>query len=360
MKISEYTIDDFIYDPSFRKWVLQPDVDSKKYWDDILLEYPFQCKNVMKAREILLRMMSEEDELSEVEVDQIWAHIDSETGGLHYKENKVIPLHSFVNLESPKRNKPEYWQGTQFFRVAAILIVSFGLGVLATTFFNTPDLPVQPDPIVFEEHHTLRGVKSYLTLSDGSNVILNSGSSIKYVKGFDKDKREIYLDGEAYFDVYKDAVRPFIVRNADISITALGTSFNVEAYGTDDLNISLISGKVGIDLDNERQQYVLLEKGESLQVKPIEGTWTKALFNEDEVLGWTRKIIIFNKIPVSEAVRVLENWYGISFQLENKPSPGLLLSGTFEDETLENVLKGLSYTTHLEYKIKNDIVSIRF
>src|SRR5690606_23661467 len=135
---------------------------------------------------------------------------------------------------------------------------------------------------------TPRGVKSDLTLSDGSKVVLNSGSSIKYIKGFEKDKREILLDGEAYFDVARDADRPFTVRKANVSVTALGTSFNVQAYENEDLNISLISGKVGIEMLSDYQQYVLLEQGESLQVRP-EGTWSKGTFNEEEVIGWTKK-----------------------------------------------------------------------
>src|SRR5690606_34770974 len=146
----------------------------------------------------------------------------------------------------------------------------------------------------------------------------------------------------------------------DIYIKALGTAFNVEAYGSEDLNISLVSGKVAIDLQKGEQSQVILEKGESLNIKTISGTWSKGHFDEDEVLAWTKKIIVFNKTPVSEAVRVLGNWYGIDFQLENKPSTGLLISGRFENETLENVLHGLSYTTQLNFEIKDDVVKIKF
>lgn len=217
-----------------------------------------------------------------------------------------------------------------------------------------------PPALVYEEHHAPRGVKSYLTLSDGSAVILNSGSSIKYVKGFDKIKREIILEGEAYFDVFKDTSRPFIVIKDDVTIKALGTAFNVQAYGGENLNISLVSGKVAIDLPKGMQSRVILEKGESLHFTPLSGTWSKGHFDEDEVLGWTKKIIVFNKTPVAEAIRVLENWFSIDFQFENKPSTGLLISGRFENETLENVLHGLSYTTQLQFEIKNDVVNIKF
>lgn len=359
MNISEFAVEDLIYHPSFQKWVLQPDLDSIGYWEELLAKYPSQRAKVMQARRILLQMESGEDELSEKEFGHIWANVDSETKK-PAQEGKIIPLRSFVKVEKPQEKKHGRWKVAQWYKIAAILIVSFGLGMAAATMLHQPVTTKEPKPVVFEEHTTPPGVKSYLTLSDGSKVILNSGSSIRYVKGFAPDKREIHLEGEAFFDVYKDVTRPFIVRKSGISITALGTSFNVEGYSAAHLNISLVSGKVGIDLAPQDQQYVFLEKGESLLVKPLEGTWAKSLFNEEEVLAWTKKTIIFNKTPVLEAVRILENWYGISFIMENQPSPKLLLSGRFEDETLENVLKGLSYTTDLTFRVQNDVVNIKF
>jgi transmembrane sensor len=359
MNISQFAVEDFVYNPSFRKWVLQPDLDSSRQWESLLLKYPFQKAKVIQARKILLTMESEVDELSQNELSQIWANIDAKIDA-PAAESKIIPLRPSVKVEKPQEKKHGRWRGIQLYRIAAILIVSFGLGMVAATMLHQPVTTKEPKPVVFEEHTTPPGVKSYLTLSDGSKVVLNSGSSIKYVKGFTADRREIYLEGEAFFDVYKDVTRPFIVRKSGISITALGTSFNVEGYSAAHLNISLVSGKVGIDLAPQDQQYVFLEKGESLLVKPLEGTWAKSLFNEEEVLAWTKKTIIFNKTPVLEAVRILENWYGISFIMENQPSPKLLLSGRFEDETLENVLKGLSYTTDLTFRVQNDVVNIKF
>lgn len=364
MDISQFTIEDFVYDPEFRKWVLYADFDSINLWEGILLENPSQRSCIMQAREILLRMVSGKDEMSETEFDEIWGNIES-AGIQEFErskkgESKIIPINYFVKVQEKSEKKPIYWEVPQLYRIAAILVISFGLGILLTTFFNATLLPVEPDPIVYEEHHTLPGIKSNLTLSDGSNIILNSGSSIRYVKGFDKDKREVFLDGEAYFNVFKDPDRPFTVRKANVSITALGTSFNVKAYDNEDLSISLISGQVGIDLVNGRQQRVLLEKGQSLRIKPKAGTFIKGLFNEEEVAGWTKKMIVFNKTPVPEVIRVLENWYGITVQLENEPSPGLLLSGRFENETLQKVLEGLSYTIKLEFTINNEVVNIRF
>lgn len=362
MDISKFSIEDFIYDTGFRKWVLEPDPDSLQYWNEILLKYPYQAANINKAKAILLKMESGEHDLEARELDEIWEVIDCHTRptlGTN-TESKIIPLHSKSEYKTPDTKMYEYRADSQFLRVAAILIVSACLGMLAATFNKYPKEIEAPAPLAYEEHHTPRGVKSFLTLSDGSTVILNSGSSLKYVKGFDSDRREVFLSGEAFFKVFKDTDRPFIVRKEDVSIEALGTAFNVEAYGDEDLKISLVTGKVAIALQVGEQPQVILEKGESLQVKPLSGTWVKGNFAEDEVLGWTKKIIVFKNTPVSEAIRVLENWYSIDFRLENQPAFGLLISGRFEDETLENVLHGLRYTTQLQFEIKDDVVNIKF
>ncbi len=95
MNISEFAVEDFIYHPSFRKWVLHPDLDSSRYWEGLLVKYPSQRTKVKQARRILLQMESGVDELSEREFDQIWANVDFETKDWA-QEGKIIPLRSFV------------------------------------------------------------------------------------------------------------------------------------------------------------------------------------------------------------------------------------------------------------------------
>ena len=86
----------------------------------------------------------------------------------------------------------------------------------------------------------------------------------------------------------------------------------------------------------------------------------KAKFNKDLVIGWTKKRIVFEKTPLLEAIRVLENWYGVNITLKNLPSHRILLSGKFQEETLENVLEGLRFSTRFEYKINKENVTIIF
>lgn len=362
MDISNYTIEDFVLDQEFRLWILSPNVESNIIWENLLTENPSQFKNVKIAREILLNLSFKNQKLTEAESWEIWQAIDGEIEGLGSEENEknVVPLNSGSTLKQYESQNNEVFRISQIYRIAIILVMAFGFSLIANLIFPTPQ-PVEVVPIlVYEEHSTPPGVKSTLTLHDGSKVILNSGSTLKYVKNFEPDKRILYLKGEAFFEVKKDSVRPFSVITGNVMTTALGTSFNISAYENEDLNVSLLTGKVAVDVTMKSSKSVLLEKGEGLRVNLESEKVFKGPFNIHQEIGWTQKKIIFQQVKLTEAIRVIENWYGVKFIFQNKPNPSLLLSGIFQDETLENVLGGLSYTARFDFEINEDLVTIKF
>ena len=105
---------------------------------------------------------------------------------------------------------------------------------------------------------------------------------------------------------------------------------------------------------------LMLEIGEELRANIETGKTSKGYFDSELVLAWTHKKIIFRKVKMMEAIRVLENWYGVAFKLKNQPKGDLLVYGEYEDEVLENVLEGLSYSARFDYKIQQDEVEITF
>ena len=244
-------------------------------------------------------------------------------------------------------------------RVACVLALAMGLGFMANYFTTDASFEELPQ-LVYEERSTDPGVKSYLTLSDGSQVILNSGSKLKYVRNFEQGKREVVLEGEAFFNVVKDSLRPFTVITKEIKTTALGTSFNIRSYDQGTLDISLLTGKVAVASDLEKLTYLTLTPGESVNIDISHNQFTKGQFDEDMVVGWTKKLLVFKKTPLWEAVRTLENWYGVTFEIQNEPNKDILFSGKFDNETLEIVLEGLSYAAKFDFEIKEEKVKIKF
>lgn len=369
MEISNYTTEDFVLDPSFQKWVMQPNAASNLFWEDLLAKNPSKYKVAKSARTIILKLNTKnQPELSKNEISDLWKSIDfrmSEKSQLTMpsEDDKVIPLHSLSTLERGVSNTPSRLNffSSFNFRVACILFMAIGLGYLSSWLLSGSLMLALDEPVLeYVEHKTVPGVKSHLTLSDGSLVILNSGSDLKYIKNFEKGRREVHLKGEAFFNVTKDSLRPFIVNFRETTTTALGTSFNVKAYEGETLDISLLTGKVAVKRDGLLEDVVTLVPGEALQINTEKEQLVKSGFNPDLVIGWTKKWIFFDQTPLLEAIRVLENWYGVHIQLMKQPTDQVLLSGKFRDETLENVLEGLKFSVGFDFKIDKENVKIIF
>lgn len=361
MDISDYTAEDFVLDSSFRKWILRPDATSNLIWEELVIQHPSKLEEIEKAREILLHLTVDNHLLEEEEDAHLWKSIEddihlSEAGK---PESKIIPLQSISVIENSKVVVRRQERVARWFKVAAIFFFVLTFGTL-WTLTHEPEEEEIVVPIVYEDRSTTPGTKTQITLSDGTVVLLNSSTRIRYVKHFEKDMREVYLEGEAFFNVAKDSLRPFVVHTGEVKTKVLGTSFNIKAYHGEKLDISLLSGKVEVDVAMEHPRKINLVPGEAIKIDLPTQMIALGHFDEDEVMGWTRKTIIFQQTPLQEAIRVLENWYGVQVEIINRPPNPVKFSGRFENETLKNVLEGLGYASGFEYKIKKDKISIKF
>ncbi|WP_439481238.1 FecR family protein [Cyclobacterium plantarum] len=369
MDISNYTAEDFVLDPSFKKWVMQPNATSNIFWERLLAKNPSKYKEAKKARALILSLNTKnQPKLSDAEISEIWKHIDFKMsaayqGNESIKKDKVVPINSYSTLERGASNGSIRYNPFAKFsvRVACILAMAIGLGYLSGWLVSVPVIPELHSPVLeYVEHKTIPGVKSHLTLSDGSLVILNSGSELRYIKNFEKGRREVQLRGEAFFSVARDSLRPFIVNSRQTTTTALGTSFNIKAYEGETLDVSLLTGKVAINRDGHMEEPITLLPGEALKIDTEKDRLEKTGFEHDLVMGWTKKRIIFRETPLMEAIRVLENWYGVQISIKNRPLNQVLLSGKFQDETLENVLEGMKFSARFDFTIDKEDVKIIF
>ncbi|GAB3650268.1 FecR family protein [Echinicola sediminis] len=360
MSKSKYTIEDFVLDTEFKKWVLKPDNYTNSLWRDFLEKYPNKSEDIKAARVIVLNMAFRSKAVSEERLEQTWENIDRQVGSIKTVEGKVVPINQESVLKRTKQNKHFYEHIGFLYRVAAVLMLSLLIAFIAArlTMHEEKALPIVVQKEV-KEYVAPLGVKSNLILSDGSRVILNSNSSIRFIEGFEDDKRVIELKGEAFFDVAEDKTRPFIVNAANTSTKALGTSFNISAYKNEDTRISLVTGVVEVEVEEENIPGLRLIPGEAVSVGQAENP-VKYLFKEAEVLSWTRKTIFFEDTPIKEVVRVLENWYGVHVELANEPSENFGLSGVFKNKSLEDVLEGMQYSARIDYEIKDKDVTITF
>ncbi|MCK0133879.1 FecR domain-containing protein [Arenibacter sp. S6351L] len=202
------------------------------------------------------------------------------------------------------------------------------------------------------------GKRFDLLLSDGTEVTLNSGTSLKYPVQFLKTKnRQVFLDGEAFFNVAKDSVNPFIVNTNELNVRVLGTKFNLSSYPEDQfVNTTLIEGSVSVY--NERDTFdssnaFLLEPG-------FKAEWNKnnkqILVEEADIAmhtDWLNGKIILRHVPFKNIVKKLERHYNVDIVNNNPELNDELFTASFDVESIDQVFKTFNVTYEMEYKIND-------
>lgn len=199
--------------------------------------------------------------------------------------------------------------------------------------------------------------KTYkITLSDGTEVTLNSISQLEFPFTFSESKREVWLNGEAYFRVVKDDNRPFIVHTPLTDIIVLGTEFNVNTYDSLTVYTSLVEGAVSTHAAN----------GESIELKPgYEAIFSKAkgfnikAFDRNNLLSWIHGIYYFQNTPLKDIVPVIHRWYGATLIFDDQEVSSLRFTGAvLKNSPLRDFLDNLSLTSKIKYSNKGGVIHI--
>lgn len=229
MDISKYKAEDFVLDPNFRKWVLKPGVSDNLYWERIFENFPYKSGEAAEARKIILNLSAKKFNLSDLDQKLLWEKIDKDlTSDQTINREKVIPLNPAGILKgrmenSTIQNQPRFL----LLKVAVVALLVLSIVFLVPSFFSKT-VQKEVESLAYVEKKSDPGIKIQLTLKDGSKVLLNSGSTLRYPQEFPDDSREIYLNGEALFEIANDSLRPFIVHSGDSKVIALGTSFTID------------------------------------------------------------------------------------------------------------------------------------
>lgn len=167
-----------------------------------------------------------------------------------------------------------------------------------------------------------------LTLADGTEVWLNATSKLKFPFTFQGSKREVYLEGEAYFQVKTNAEKPFVVHTEQTDIEVLGTSFNVTTYKDVSTKTSLVSGAV---ISRSGDEKVALKPGQEAVFTAGKG-YNVRHFDEDEVLAWMKGIYIFRNTPLQEIAEVIDRWYGVKVIFDDPSLAAKKFTGGLEKQ----------------------------
>jgi len=204
----------------------------------------------------------------------------------------------------------------------------------------------------------------HITLSDGTKVFLNASTKLRYPNKFDKKLREVYLDGEAYFDVIGNEKAPFIVHSNKQRIRVFGTKFNVMDYSDDDYAITtLVSGKIDLTTINETEgasDPIVLQPDQQVFYSKTNKHITLSNIKTDINRTWVNKIYHFKDEPLSQITSRLEKLYGIKISILNKDLENTAFTGTFKfGQELEEVLHIVNFEKLFTYEITENEIFIK-
>lgn len=202
-----------------------------------------------------------------------------------------------------------------------------------------------------------RGGEYKIILSDGTFVHTNSESRITYPVSFSGDKREVYLVGEAYFEVAKDPLHPFIVHTPCGTIEVMGTQFNVNTYTKDQTVVTLKEGSVKVCSDNSIIDAESLIPGQQAIIQP-QVIQTKQV-QIQEFTSWTDGIYEYSNTPLEDIVEQLSRWYDVDITFKNKQLRNRIFTGViFRDQPLQQAVDILSKVSNVKFVQKNNCIVI--
>lgn len=206
--------------------------------------------------------------------------------------------------------------------------------------------------------NTPKGNQEQIVLEDGSRIVLNAASKVRYPEHFTSKQRDIYLEeGEAWFDAAPGAEHSFTVHAGNVTTVALGTTFNVRAYTHEQqITVALLTGKVKVTTTS--QPSVILEPSEQARYDRRSLQLVKSLFNAEEVTGWQKGYLVFKDASYEEVRIGIENKYGVTI-INQSNKKDWTYTGNFRQETLANVIETICLTESLSYTIGKDTVILK-
>ncbi len=251
-----------------------------------------------------------------------------------------------------KTNKaPSFKHHTSILKMAASITL-----LIVGTFYLLSYFNSSSKQLVLNEKSTLAGQKSILTLFDGTKITLNANSKLKYPTHFGETSREVYLEGEAYFEVVHNSYKPFVVHTNKIATTVLGTKFNVCAFPEEEsIAISLVEGKVTVSeiMNSKSENKVTLAPKEQFIYSKLTSKAEVKEFDFTKVIGWKDNSFVFENEPLGNVLRKLERAFGVGFELSAQ-NKDYRLKANIKNESFWGVVETIKYATGLDYEVVSD------
>ncbi|TYZ07036.1 DUF4974 domain-containing protein [Hymenobacter lutimineralis] len=280
----------------------------------------------------------------------IFTEADVESAWQRFRTRENIPAVNSGTVPHTEARVVPMWAAQGWLRVAAAILLL--LGVIGLWRLTRPVAPASYPMLAVQAGNVVRVVG----LPDGSKVWLNRQSSLRYAAGFKAGKREVELQGEAFFEVTKNPQRPFTVLSSTSRTQVLGTSFNVRAYpGEDSVEVSVVTGKVAFGPRSAPADTVLLLPGRRGVVQgPQPSRARRTLTVDSNFRAWQQKELRFDNATVAEVLRTLETTFATRVSVPDSAVLTCRFTGSFSTPTPAQVLRVLSLTLGAELSTQPD------
>ncbi len=390
---NEHNQIEFIHNPEFVKWVLNPSEDSDQYWNAFLLENPSQKKCLEYARILIKGLVKNEQSLTEAEVSSLWNKIEH----TKFSENRrLIKLEKWsvaagflliigisgwlmtqrspqiansINYQSIAKNVKQdndikliLANNTQkTFTTKEVDLKYDQDGKLVTKTgkkVQTEELSKSDENLQMNQLVVPRGKRSNVELADGTKLWLNSGSRAIYPVAFHGKTREIYIEGEGYLEVAHDSSKPFYVVTDQIKVKVLGTKFDISAYKEDDhVSVVLVEGSVQALTSSESR---IMKPNQILSYEKLTQKSTIDKINALESISWKDGWLLCNKEPIKFIITKLSRYYNIKINWNDPVIGSVTLTGKLDlKSNYEDIFKVICTTAPLKYEIIDNSIFLK-
>ena len=322
--------------------------------------------------ELLREVWQKKPEVNELLPDKEWKKISERL----YGQSEVV----YEQVPVPERRRTVFSAGRMLAAasVAALLVLTAWLVWLKPEEKAAMAASSQAKDAVIV---ALNGERKKVVLPDSTTVHLNSGSRLTYSKDFGKDNRQVWLSGEAFFEVTKDAAHPFLVNTDRLIVKVLGTVFNVKAYDTkEDIETTVVEGKVEVSLKENAEKKVILLPSEKISLKNnrmykdtmLSQTIVGGISYEvktvhpdikqtgmPEEAAWVKEKMIFTNEPFETVALKMERWYDVHIRFQNQKMKNILMNGDFDNVDIHEAMHILQMMVGFNYTISGNDIFIK-
>jgi len=364
MRNDDFSVENLVCNDSFQQYCLGSDLNNKKLWDEWILSRPEKASDIEEARNIVglltarqgsriqqLTALSSGINQHDVFIDRIAAHTVNVRRVYPHKTNKLY----------------QYLAGAAFAAVITLSSVLFFQKRFSVKDLFSGNVPGK-------SINSGSAIRKTVILPDGTLITMGKESTIRLNQNFSTGNREIWLSGEAFFDVEHDPAHPFVVHTISSDIRVLGTVFNVKAYpGAVTMETTLVRGSVRVDAKKNVNYSITLKPDEKLisynypedqedinrssySILPVKRSGAGT--GKPDEIKWVRNRLDIEDEPLSVIAEKLQRWYGITITVTDDEVKNYHYSGVFENENVVKTLEALQLSYPFEFTVTQDKITI--